>query len=328
MPAVKPWVASIDIGGTWTRFAAVTIDGEVRGRERFATGAESSPDMVRARWRDRWAALIEREGSGGPPVAVGIGATGPVERDSGRLLEVPNAGPGLQGAELVAEFRMLSGVPVVLERDTCAALLAEAHAGAGAGCSELVYVTVSTGVGGAVLSDSRLVLGRAGGAGEIGHVIADPAGPLCGCGRTGCLEAIASGPAIAAAATRMLGEPAAGRLRELLGEGEPTGLRVSEAAAVGDPVAIAILATARDALARSIVDLANTFDPERIVVGGSVAEGNPGWIPVLQHAVREQALRPTRDALSVVPAALGDDAVLLGAARLAWEESGIASGMP
>lgn len=324
MPPVKPYVASIDIGGTWTRFAAVGASGDVRGREKFPTGSDAGPEELRALWREHWAALMDRVGSDGPPLAVGIGATGPVDRHSGRLLEVPNAGPGLQGMELVAEFGALSGVPVVLERDTCAALLAEARIGRGAGRSELVYLTVSTGIGGAAMTEGRLILGKTGGAAEIGHVVSDPTGPRCGCGRRGCLEAIASGPAIAAAAARKIDDPAAGLLRQTVGDPTAgiTGAQVSAAAAAGDPVARAILDRARDALACAIVNLANTFDPECIIVGGSVAQGHPAWIETFQRAVAEEALVPTRESVVVVPAGLGDDAVLLGAATAAWAAIG------
>jgi glucokinase len=328
MAPVKPWVAGIDIGGTWTRFAAVGASGDVRGREKFPTGADADHEQLRTLWREHWATLMDRVESDGPPLAVGIGATGPVDRRSGRLLEIPNAGPGLQDMELVAEFGALSGVPVVLERDTCAALLAEARAGRGAGCSELVYVTVSTGIGGAAMTEGRLILGKTGGAAEIGHVVTDPTGPICGCGRRGCLEAIASGPAIAAAAVQSIDDPAAGILRRTVGDlgAGVTGTQVGAAAAAGDPVASAILDGARDALACAIVNLANTFDPECIIVGGSVAEGNPAWIETFQRAVAEQALLPTRESVVVLPAALGDDAVLLGAAASAWAEIGPTAG--
>lgn len=182
---------------------------------------------------------------------------------------------GAVRVELVAEFGARSGTPVVLERDTCAALLAEARTGRGAGCSELVCVTVSTGIGGAAMTEGRLILTD--GAAEIGHVVSDPTGRTCGCGRRGCLgDRLGTGDRGSRSSEHR--RPGSGstatdhwRLRAGI-----TGAQISAAAAAGDPVASAILDRARDALACAIVNLANTFDPECIIVGGSVADGKPG----------------------------------------------------
>ncbi|MBN9605753.1 MAG: ROK family protein [Actinomycetales bacterium] len=320
MDHVNPWVLAIDLGGTWTRFAAIDAGGRLVVRRRRATGSDLEPERIRAGWRAELEAVAVDAGRAGlaaAPRAVGVGATGPVERGSGRLLDPPNTGPGLAGLALVAEFGALVDAPVAVERDTNAALIAEHTRGAARGADHVVYLTLSTGVGGAVLEGGRLLHGRHGGAGELGHLVSDPAGPRCGCGRRGCLEAIASGPALAAEASRRI---AAGATSALASAPEPlTGAAVGVAAQRGDALARAVLDAARDAVARAVVDIANAFDPELVVVGGSVGLGQPGWIDTAERAVRARALPPTRDGCRVVPADLGDDAVLYGAAALAWD---------
>jgi glucokinase len=322
LDAVNPWVLSVDIGGTWTRFAALDRAGKLIARTQRPTGSEGSHDDVRAIWKALLADLTGQLSAAwaSEPSAVGVGATGPIECESGRIFAPPNTGNGLAGLALVFEFNQLTGAPVAVERDTNAALLAERAVGAGVGFDELVYLTVSTGVGGAAMSRGELLRGRNGGAMEVGHIVVERDGPLCGCGRNGCLEAVASGPSLAVAARQRSGELEANVLRSMLDTDERfTGASVDSAARAGDPVARSIVARAGAAIASAVVDLANAFDPDLIILGGSVAAAHPEWIGHARAALSLLALEPTRYSVRVAPAGLGDDGVLMGAAIRAWQ---------
>lgn len=303
---------ALDIGGTWCRAAAVTPDGEVIARRRAPTRPARSGEEILETCRDLVVAAAREAG-----IAVrglGVGVTGPVDPRSGTMYAPPNAAGGLVGLELGAGLSELLGrVPVVVEKDTNASALAESLHGAGRGVDDFVYATFSTGVGGAVMCDGRLLHGANGVAGEFGHVSVDPLGPLCGCGRVGCLEALASGPALAARALEAgyRRDPAAEPL-----EGEVDGREIAMAARAGDEVAMGVMASARAAMVRAVVDWANVFNPALVVLGGSVLHGNLEWVPAAEEAVRSQALDPAGRDVRVAASELGDDGVLLGAAGL------------
>jgi glucokinase len=234
---------------------------------------------------------------------------------TGVLFRPPNTGPGLVGLRLGEGLSDALDLPVVVDRDTNAAVLAEQRYGAGRGATNLVYLTVSTGVGGAVILDNRLLRGAMGVAGELGHISVSPDGPVCGCGRNGCLEAIAAGPALGAAAERALDSGVPSQLRQH--PNRPiTGEAVAAAAEVGDQLSRTVLRQARAALASAAVDIVNIFNPERVVLGGSVILGNLDWVAEARRAVSERALEPARGCADVVVAELGDQGGLLGAALL------------
>ena len=298
---------------------------------------------------------------------IGVSVTGPVNPRTGKLFTPPNTGPVLAGLELGEALSRAACLEVRVDRDTNAAALGEHRCGSARGTANFVFITVSTGVGGAVMLDGRLIRGADGVAGEIGHICVERGGPRCGCGRRGCVEAIASGPSIARRAEAELraaedaefraaegfartpaaksdeGSAAANvaarageaitasissqalsfssqtssPLAERLRSGRPlTGKDVDECAAAGDPHAIRALDAAAAAVAGMCVDMANVFNPERIVVGGSVAITHPDWIARASELVAREALVPANREGIVVPAELGDDVSLVGAAFL------------
>jgi glucokinase len=303
-------VMALDIGGTWTRAACVSSAGQIlaSARERtrsWGTGTEFIDQCCRLLAEVR-SATPDIEGD---PRALGISVTGPVDVTTGTLFQPPNTGPALAGLRLREPLADALSLTVVVEKDTNAAALAEQRYGAARGAHTFVYLTVSTGVGASIVVDDTIVRGVDGAAGEVGHIVVDPRGPRCGCGRHGCLEAIASGPGIAAAARgRLEGREA--------GEGHD----VAAAAANGDAVAQAVMAGARSALVSAVVDLANLLNPELIVLGGSVIAGNPDWVALAAGAVQRQALEPARSTAAVRAAALADDGGLLGAALIATND--------
>lgn len=215
--------------------------------------------------------------------------------------EAPNIA-GFHALPLAADLRERLGVPVFLDRDTVGAAIAEATAGAARGARDFVYVTISTGIGGAIVIEGRVVRGVSGTAGEIGHWPVDPNGPRCGCGAFGCVEAMASGSAIARAF------------------GVDSAAETFAAARAGDARARGVLERASRVLGDLAVGLVNLLNPGLIVVGGGVAEHQPDFVfAAMRRAVNERAFAvPARD-VRIVPAALGDDVGLVGALILARE---------
>ncbi|MCE7002156.1 ROK family protein [Kibdelosporangium philippinense] len=308
---------ALDIGGTWIRAATVTHDGQLLGAHKQATPTSGSPSEIL-----RLCAQLAdeaRTASPVPPYGLGVSTTGPVNPRTGILYDPPNTPAGFSGLPLGPYLREQLGLTVAVDRDVNAAALAEQRFGAARGHTDFVYLTISTGIGAAVIADGELLRGTDGAAGELGHVVVAPDGPMCDCGRRGCLEAVASGPAIGRAADRhALANPGSGLalLRDSLGGTPLRGHHVGAAALNGDPDACEILAAAGAAVVSSVVDIVNVFNPQRVVLGGSVAMGEPCWIAQANAAVRQSALQPGSETARVVATELGDNGGLLGAALL------------
>lgn len=324
-------VLALDLGGTQVRAAAVMPDGERVARRAVATpladGAEAiyaaCADLLLGVRADLPSETRERL------AAVGISSMGPVDPWRGLVVDPPNV-LALRDAPLADEVEARVGLPAYLERDTNVAALAEHWLGAARGCRDFMYVTVSTGLGGAIYHDRSLLLGPDGTAGEIGHVCLMPDdGPRCGCGGIGHLEAIASGSGLAGQAR---GEVTAGRSSFLAGRAavKPlTGKDVAEGEAAGDEACLRLMMRARLAFAIACVGWVNAFDPERIVVGGTVAErGGDRWREPARAAVAATALCAPARRVPIVAAELGNDVGLVGARPLvdsrhedpAWRE--------
>jgi glucokinase len=251
---------------------------------------------------------------------VGLAAPGPVDPRAGTLVEPPNMGPGFRDVPFAAPIGAALGLPAALERDTHVAALAELTFGAARGCRDFLYVTVSTGFGGAIVIGGSLYGGPDGVAGELGHWTVDLDGPACACGGRGHIEALCSGSGIARLATNAALAGRSPALAARLAARAPAGLEgrdVGAAAEGGDPEAMAIMDRARQAFAAFTVGLVDVFAPERIVVGGGLAaaEGERLLGPA-RKAVREIAFRIPGARVEIVPAALGDDVGLVGAVPL------------
>ncbi|SHE25466.1 ROK family protein [Actinomyces glycerinitolerans] len=308
-------VGVLDIGGTWIRGARVSRRGQILTRARRKTPGGPDPSSVVTtcvRTLEDAGALLEYA----PVRRIGVSVTGPVDPRTGTLFTPPNTDSNFAGLELGARLHEATGLTIAVDKDTNAAALAENARGAAQHVSDFIYLTLSTGVGGAAVVDGRLLYGSTGTAGELGHMSLDPAGPRCGCGRKGCLEAYASGPALARRAAEFAAD-VAGPLQEHLAAGrEVTGADISHFAELGDHAALRALDDARCALSSACVDLVNVFNPRLIVVGGSVAAHHAEWLGAASRAIRTAALSPSSDACTVVPARLGDDVSLIGASLL------------
>lgn len=320
------YVLAVDIGGTKILTAAVGLDGAVVARRRADTpsrGVEpvlaAAEDGVRAVLRDSRLTLRD-------VTAVGVGAPGPLDPDTGVVFEPPNM-EGWHNVPLAELLTARLHVPVFVENDANAAAVGEWWVGAGRGVHDLIYLTVSTGIGGGIIIGDRLVHGVSGTAGEVGHMTIDVDGPACLCGRsTGCLEALASGTAIGRMAREAVeaGRPSA--LLQMAG-GDPAAIgaqHVEAAARVGDAVALEIFNRAATYLGVGVATLLNLFNPRRIIIGGGVSRAGALLFDPVRRIAKARAFeRPGRDC-EIVPAALGDDVGAVGAAAIALQRTGMA----
>lgn len=306
----------IDLGGTKIATAVVDGNAEVLGSARKVT-PDSRPVPVDAALDAMVDATSEALKAAGVNLGqiggIGVGAAGSTDVRSGTVVSASNLGwRNIPLANLLAERLNWAG-PLVVDKDTNAAAIGEHLAGAGRGRAHMFYVAVGTGIGGGIILDGRLYRGATGGAGDFGHVVVEPDGPPCGCGRWGCLEAITSGTAIAAQAEQALAAGKGSTLTAL--RGSITAADVAKAAQGGDAVALDIFQRAAYYLGLALATYVNLVNPECIIIGGGVAEsGNLLFQPV-RTTVRERAL-PTLADIEIVPAELGQQAGIVGAALL------------
>ncbi len=254
----------------------------------------------------------------GQLAAIGVSFGGPVDAQRG-LVRLSHHVPGWEETPLRQMLESEFGVPVAVDNDANVAAFGEWRFGAGQGATSLLYVTVSTGIGGGWVLEGRVWSGADGMAGEIGHVVVNPGGRPCVCGKQGCLEAEACGPALAAKARdRLAGDPAAGPVLAGLAGGSPdavTGEMLARAAAAGDPLALAVLDEGAAMLGAGLGGAINLVNPQRVVLGGGVTKSGDRWWRIVRETARYHVLPQTR--VEIVPAAMSDDAPLWGAAALA-----------
>jgi len=311
----KGLILALDFGGT-KHAAAVVDQGErqwLKHQKAFApenANAKSDLEIMRS--------LAYNLLQGEKPAAIGVSFGGPVDATTGTV-RLSHHVPGWENLPLRELLSVEFGVPVSVDNDANVAALGEHRFGAGQGCDSLLYITVSTGVGGGWILNGRPWRGMEGMAGEIGHMVVEPSGPLCLCGKHGCVERLASGPYMALTAREQLrSQPEKGQLLRTLCQGNLEALTaqmVSRAASQGDELALAVLATASWALGVAIGNVANLINPQRFVLGGGVtAAGDRFWESICRVA-RETALPEVH--FDIVPASLGDQAPLWGAVALA-----------
>ncbi|MDR7401919.1 MAG: ROK family glucokinase [Armatimonadota bacterium] len=321
------YVIGVDLGGTKILTALVEPSGDVRARRRVATPQAGPEAVVEAIAATVEGVLADASLPRADCLGVGVGAPGPLDPQTGVVYEPANL-PGWRDVPLAALLAARLGLPCHVENDANAAAVGEWWVGAGRGVADLVYITVSTGIGGGIILGHRLVQGCSGTAGEIGHTVVDLDGPVCGCGRRGHLEALASGRAIARMAAEAV---AAGRPTSLAALGaDPARLSaevVAREAGRGDAVAREIFERAGFYVGVGVANLLNLLNPRRVVIGGGVSKAGALLLDPVRRTARQLAFeRPARDA-EIVPAALGDDAGVVGAAAVVLQRTG-ALGVP
>ena len=293
-------VLAIDVGGTKMAVGIVAADGRVTTSSRTPTPPAADGETI-------WAALlhaIEALPDVGDVSAIGVGCGGPMAWPAGEVS--PLNIPGWRGFPLRQRLRDAFGLPVRLHNDAICLAVAEHWRGAGVGVDNMLGMVVSTGVGGGLVLAGRVVDGTSGNGGHAGHIVVDPDGPLCPCGGRGCLEGIARGPAVATWAVEHGWQPT----------GEVTARALADDARAGDEVAIRAFHRAGRAVGIAIASAAALLDVTLVVVGGGLAQTGELMFTPMRAAIAEHAKVDFLRGLTVVPATLGNDAGLVGAAAL------------
>ncbi|MCA8961173.1 MAG: ROK family protein [Planctomycetes bacterium] len=316
MSGKKPLFAGLDLGGNHVKVGigagetselvwdAVLPSGVADGREgilrALVVAAESAACAVESR--------------GAVLAGIALGSPGVVDRRTGRIrYEVANL-PDFKGVDLGGTLRGAVGVPAVVDNDANVAALAEALFGAGRGHDTVVMATVGTGIGGGAVIDGRLVRGDNGAGMELGHIPFDERGPLCGCGRRGCLEAHVGGRALRREWIERLGSDAR--------EGDALTLRdLIDAASSGDATALAVLDDGADRLGVGLTAALHLLNPSALIIGGGVVDGFPRFFDRTEASLRARALDKALDGLVVRRAEFGNRAGVIGAIALAARES-------
>ena len=303
----------LDLGGTQVR-AALVQDGKVLRRSSARTDVRGGPEAVMAQFRDL-ASQVCLEGDLERVVAVGLCAPGPLDTVTGIVDHIPTL-PGWDQFPLRDRLREAFNRPTVVENDGIAAAYGEWQHGVGVGLEHLVYVTVSTGIGGGVVVDGRLMHGRRGMAAHVGHFQIMPNGPACSCGTPGCFESVAAGTALGKRARAVAVNKPSGFLGIQAKTEHLEAHHVVAGARVQDAECLALLAEEAEYLGVGFTGLIHLFSPERLVMGGGVAQAFDLLSKDIHAVIRRDAMAPFKD-VPVVPATLGDNSGLVGVASLA-----------
>jgi glucokinase len=305
---------AIDLGGTKVRALVAAADADVRGEHIRSSRAAAGRDAV----IDGMAETLEAAcGEAGITIgdlrAVGLASPGALDLIHGVVYDAPQL-PGWDGVPIVQVLRDRFGVPVMLENDANAAALGENRFGAGRGTRYMVYLTISTGVGGGIIVDGKVYHGATGAAGELGHMMLWPDGPKCMCGERGHLEGIASGTGIAWRSQALVDAGKAPGLARIKEErGELDGDEVADAARAGDPDALGVWEETGLYLGIALANYVNIFNPELIVVGGGVVMGAGDlFFDRAEQIMRENSRKEPLKHVRLLKAELGDRSGPLG----------------
>lgn len=307
-----------DLGGT--KMMAVVYDGDwkVRGRARTKTKAAKGADALFARIVETVEAACEDAGLAPDSLrGIGMGAPGPIARSTGRIVFAPNL--GLVDYPMEEKIREHFGVGAALDNDVNLGVLAELHFGAAVGHGTVLGVFPGTGIGGGLVVNGRIHRGASGAAGEIGHMVVDPVGPRCGCGKRGCLEALYSRPALAAQAAVLARR---GEAPVLAAEAGTDLAKIRSGALArsiegGDEAVEILMRHGARQIGRHLSGVLNTLSPDLLVLGGGLVEALPElFLEEVRRGVEETTLEVIVRHMDVAVARCGDDAVALGAAKL------------
>ncbi len=317
---MRPLAVALDLGGTQVRAALVDDDGVIHARAAELTDVAGGPESVLGQMR-RLAAVVSGDVAPWNLVGVGVCAPGPLDTETGTTLDIPTL-PGWQDFPLRDALADVLDLPVALENDGIAAAHGEWRHGAGRGLRHLVYVTVSTGIGGGVVMDGRLLHGRRGMGGHMGHFQMDPAGPLCSCGARGCFEVLAAGTALDRAGRAAAGRDAASLIAMLAGDGPVMARHVVDAARRSDLEAGRLIEQEAEYLGLGFTGLIHLYSPELVIMGGGVSNAFDLLDRGIHAVIRRQAMAAFRD-VRVVRAGLGGNSGLVGAAAMALAQNGV-----
>ncbi|MGX1901057.1 ROK family glucokinase [Thermolongibacillus altinsuensis] len=315
---MEKWLVGVDLGGTTVKLAFVNIYGEIIHKweiptDRSEQGKNITTDIAKAIDEK----LRELDESKSRLVGIGIGAPGPVNMANGEIYEAVNL--GWKNYPLKDRLEVETNLPVVVDNDANIAALGEMWKGAGGGAKNLICVTLGTGVGGGIIVNGHIVHGANGAGGEIGHITSVPeGGARCNCGKTGCLETVASATGIVRIATEKLTQTnVEGVLRTIYNEqGKVTAKDVFDAAKEQDALALEIVDYVTFHLGLALANLANGLNPEKIVIGGGVSKAGSILVENVQTYFKRFAFPRVAEAADIAIATLGNDAGVIGGAWL------------
>lgn len=310
----------VDIGGTSVKLGLVDRKGNILVRDQFPTGRRGDRARTLAELARRVRALRAAARSKKLKVlGLGVGAPGPIDVERGFVYFFPNI-PGWNNVRLRDELKRRTGLVSYVDNDANAMALGEQMFGAAKGFGNVIALTLGTGVGGGLVIDGRLFHGPTFSAAELGHVAIDPNGPRCGCGSRGCIETYVGNGYLVREARKRLDAGEKSVLKHWLAGGKETlsPRLIGEAALEGDRFAIRFWTETGVRLGTFLAGLVNVLNPERIVLGGGVATEKPYLFAAVKATIREKAFPIAAKSVKVVPAKLGADAGLIGAASLAF----------
>jgi len=317
----KRYMVGVDLGGTKILVAGIGGDYTILCRAKVPTdskeGAEAVVDRI------GWAVsqvVKEMDISPDDVAGIGVGAPGPLDPETGVVTFAPNLNWNSVPLKAMLEARL--SAPVFIENDVNVGVLGEHRLGAGHGVSDLIGIFVGTGIGGGVIVGGKLYQGFNRSAGEVGHMVVRAGGPRCGCGNRGCWEAVASRTAIARRIAKAFRKGEKGWLYRAT-SGNPSRIKsraLSRALAKGDPLVVREMKREARYLGIGVANLVNLFSPRMVILGGGVVEAMEKWLikQVRRHVLRYALDHAMKD-VEIVPAALGDDAGILGCAVLVEE---------
>ena len=304
----------VDLGGTNVRAALISPEGQILARARRTSPQTADPSEVLDRIVE--ACREVRDSSPDGADAVGIGLPGIMDVATGVCSWSPNFDHWRHDVPIGPHVAEQLGIPARILNDAKCAVLGEHVYGAGKGARNLVMITLGTGIGGAFIVDGRLLMGPNGSIGEVGHHTVSPEGRRCGCGNFGCWEAMCARDAIIECAERKLQSGRPSLLRELSPDGDVTPALVAETAGQGDALAQEVLDEIGFWIGVGVANLINMLNPERFLIGGGIAAAGELLLAPIRRTVERRAVPLQRRTAQLMPATLGDDAGVLGAA--AW----------
>lgn len=316
-------VIGVDMGGTKILSAVIDAEGNILGTAKVPTKADRGPSVVIDRIAGSIRKAIDKSGVAAASIqAVGIGAPGPLDPATGVVIFAPNL--RWKDVRLKDELEARVGFPTYVDNDVNVGTLGEHVFGAGQGFQNVVGIFVGTGIGGGIILQGELFHGASKTAGEIGHIIVKAGGPRCGCGTRGCLEAIASRTAMTKQFQKAIKKGQKSVLSELT-RGDLSAIRsgvLAKAIRLNDKLTLKVIKKTTKYLGVGIGSIVNFLNPEMIVLGGGVVEAlDDTFLDDIRAAAKKYALPNTLSGVQIVPAKLGDNAGILGAAALARQRS-------
>lgn len=314
----KDYNIGIDIGGTNVKIAIVDSKGKIAFSESASTRAEMGYEFtIRNIINLIKDSLTKSEVSIKQVGSIGVGCPGQIDSVNGIVRALPNI-PGWINVPLAKILKDEFSLPVKIDNDVRVATLGEYKFGAGKGYDNLICITVGTGIGSGIIIDGRLVRGAGLAAGEIGHVIVqEHNGEICGCGGNGCVEAVASGPAIVKQAELYLMTGKSTKFKEIAAGSPITPEIVAEAALQGDSVALRIFEKTGYWIGIALSSVINFLNPEVIIVGGGVAQAGDLLLDPIRETINKRAMKFAASTVKIIPAQLGNSAGVVGASLLA-----------